>query len=117
MRRQQRLVGGDHMLAVRDRFQHQLFRHTIAADQLDDDVHFGVGHHREGIVGDAACATGDLLRQFQILVRYHGDTYRAPGTACNLFRVAPQHRKSTATDRTDTEESYVDWLHLLLPIC
>ena len=40
VRGQQRLVGGDHMLAVGDGLQHQLFRHAVAADQFDDDIHF-----------------------------------------------------------------------------
>ena len=35
---QQRLVRGDHVLAVRDRLQNELSRDAGAADQLDDDV-------------------------------------------------------------------------------
>jgi hypothetical protein len=38
MHGEQRLVGGDHVLAGRDGFHHQLARDAIAADQFDDDV-------------------------------------------------------------------------------
>ncbi len=39
---QQRLVGGDDMLAVGDRLQHQFLRNAVAADQLDDDIDIGI---------------------------------------------------------------------------
>ena len=40
---QQRLVGGDHVLAVGDGLQHQLLGDAVAADQFDDDVDVGIG--------------------------------------------------------------------------
>jgi hypothetical protein len=42
---QQRLVGGDHVLAGGNRFEHQRLGNAVAADQLDDDVDLGVGDH------------------------------------------------------------------------
>ena len=111
VRGQQCLVGGDHMLAVGDRLQHQLFRHTIAADQFDDDVHFRIGHHGKRIVGHATGAAGDFLRQFHVLVRHHGDADGAAGTAGDFFRVALQYGEGAAADGADAEKSYVDWFH------
>ena len=40
---EQRLVGGDHVLAVGDGLQHQFLGDAVAADQLDDDVDLRVG--------------------------------------------------------------------------
>jgi hypothetical protein len=40
---QQRLVGGDHVLAGGNGLQHQRLGDAVAADQLDDDVDVGVG--------------------------------------------------------------------------
>ena len=111
VRREQRLVRGDHMLAVGDRLHHQFLRDAVAADQLDDDIHFRIAHHRECIVGHAALAAGDFLRQLQILVRHDGDADRAPGAARDLFGVALQHGEGAAADRADTEEAYVDWFN------
>ncbi len=48
----QRLVGGDHVLAVLDRLQHQLARRRVAADQFDDDVDIRIVDHRKGVVAD-----------------------------------------------------------------
>ena len=58
---QQRLVGRDHVLAGRNRFEHQLAGQVVAADQFDDDLDLGVaddvariGHHTGGIAHDGA---------------------------------------------------------------
>ena len=43
--REQRLVGGDHVLAVGDRLQDERARRLDAADQLDDDVDVRMREH------------------------------------------------------------------------
>ncbi len=103
MRCEQRLVRGDDMLAVGDGLHHQFLRHAIAADQLDDDVHFRIAHHRERIVSHSALAAGYFLGQLQILVRHDSDADRAAGAARDLFRVALQHGEGAAAYRADTE--------------
>ena len=50
--REQRLVRGDDVLAVRDGFQDQLARNARAADQLDHDVDVAIRHDFECIGGD-----------------------------------------------------------------
>src|SRR5476649_1508491 len=52
MHGQQRLVGGDDMLAVGDGLQHQFARQLVAADQLHDDVDVRVVDDLEGVVND-----------------------------------------------------------------
>jgi hypothetical protein len=51
---EQGLVGGDHVLAVVDRLQHEDPGDVIAADQFDDDVDLGIADHRESVVGHPA---------------------------------------------------------------
>ena len=51
MHGEQRLVGGDDMLAVGDRLHHHFLGDTIAADQLDDDFDIGVVDDTEKVVG------------------------------------------------------------------
>ena len=62
MHGKQGLVGRDDMLAIGDCLHHHLAGHTVAADQFDDDVDFRVIDQGEGIIGNARCAAGDLLR-------------------------------------------------------
>src|SRR5690606_37198326 len=52
MHSDQRLVGGDHVLAVLDGLEHQFEGQGIAADQLDDDIDLGVTDNGENIVGN-----------------------------------------------------------------
>jgi hypothetical protein len=68
MHGQQRLVGGDHMLAVGDGLHHHFLGHAIAADQFDDDIDFRVIDHGEGVIGHLAGATRDLLGKLDVLV-------------------------------------------------
>jgi hypothetical protein len=111
MHRQQRLVGGHHVLAVGDRLQHQFLGDAVAADQFDDDVDLGSRHHREGVVGHLRPAAGHLPRQFEVLVRHLGDADRPPGAAGDLGLVAGRTVKGAATDGADAEQSYIDGFH------
>ena len=77
MQGEQRLVGGDDMLARAQRRLHQTTRHAAgAADELDDDVDVGRRRERHGIAlpaharhvdvtlaGFAPCADGDDLER------------------------------------------------------
>jgi hypothetical protein len=62
VQRDQRLVGGDHVLAVLDGLQHQLAGRRIAADQLDDDIDLGIIDDGEGVVADAPDLLQALMR-------------------------------------------------------
>jgi hypothetical protein len=47
--RDQLLIGGDDVLAVRDRAQHEFARQAHAADALHHDAHAGIIDHRERV--------------------------------------------------------------------
>ena len=82
----QRLVGGDHVLAVGNRGEHQLAGNIVSANQLDQHIYVGVVRHLEDIgcrvnAGNIAVgmntAVGNLLNH-----------NRAACAAANIIRVA-----------------------------
>src|SRR5450830_634811 len=94
----QRLVRGDHVLAVLDGAEHQLAGNGVAAHQLDDDIDFRVARHFEDIVGNRN--TGGLELR---LWRTHGNLSHfdsTPGTAGNLLGVTLKYVEGAATDGT-----------------
>src|SRR5690606_26189414 len=110
---QQRLVGGDHVLAVGNRVHHQFARDAVAADQLDDDIHFGVGDHREGVIGNAHALTRDTASMFEVLVGDDADAGGAAGATGDLLLVALEHVEGATADGADAEKAYIDWFHVL----
>ncbi len=108
---EQRLVGGDDMLAVGDRFELQVLGDRGAADQLDDDVDLGRAHHLEGIAVDA-CPVADLApRELIGALGDLGDLDRPAGAPLDLVRVAIQDFPGTAADRADAEQADTDGFH------
>ncbi len=94
----QRLVRGDHVLAVLDRFEYQLAGNGVAAHQLYDDVDLRVRGHFEDIVGNRN--TGRLELR---LWRAHGNLCHfdsTPGTTSNFLGVALKYVEGAATDGT-----------------
>ena len=77
---EQRLVRGDHVLAVGDRLQDERSRRLDAADQLDDDVDVGVREHDRGIGGevDAGRTARQLARALDRALGDPGDPDRPP---------------------------------------
>ncbi|MCY1356691.1 hypothetical protein D9M69_431510 [compost metagenome] len=110
----QRLVGGDHVLAVLDGFEDQLAGLGVATDQLDDDVDFRVVDQLENVRGDGG-GTGIAFR-----VRTTGGNLRnldsTPGTAGNLLGVAFEYVEGAATDGPQATDAYFYRLHAELPI-
>ncbi len=111
VQRDQRLVGGDHMLAVGDRLQHQLARRRVTADQLDDDVDLGIVDHRERIIGDLDLVQPSHLLRIVGPRRRMGDSDSAAGTAGDLRGVARQHVDRAAADRTQPQQPDIDRFH------
>ncbi|MNN33754.1 hypothetical protein D3C81_1475240 [compost metagenome] len=109
----QRLVRGDHVLAVLDGLHHQIIGLGVAADQFDDDVDFRVVRHFEDVGSDGGAAgfglrigtTSGNLRNL--------DT--TPGTAGNLLGVAFEYIEGTATDGTQPADSHFDRFHAETP--
>jgi hypothetical protein len=108
---EQGLVGGDHVLAVVDRLQHEDPGDVTAADQFDDDVDLGIADDGKSVVGHPAGAAGELPGPFEIAIGNDADLDRATGPARDLFSVALEHRVGAATDGADAEKSNVDRFH------
>ena len=79
--RQQRLVGGDDVLARAQRRLHQTARHAArAADQLDHDVDVGCGGQRHRILLPAHAGEVDVAL-LGLAARAHGDQLERPAAA------------------------------------
>ena len=109
--REQRLVGGDHMLAVGYRFQHQIAGDAAAADQLDHDIYIGVVHHFPGVGGDRCLARDQFPRARQVLVGDFGDANTAPCAPPYFLLVAREHVPGTAADRATTQQPHANRIH------
>ena len=59
---QQRLVGGDHVLAGRQQVEHRLLGPVDAADHLDGDLHRRIGEHLRQVGGDQLARQGNGAR-------------------------------------------------------
>ena len=79
--RQQRLVGGDDVLARAQRCLHQTARHAArAADQLDHDVDVGCGGQRHRVPFPAHAGEVDVAL-LGLAARAHGDQLERPAAA------------------------------------
>src|SRR5690606_24678050 len=105
----QRLVGGHHMLAVVDGFEHQLFGNGVAADQLDDDVDLRVANQRQHIVGQRH-AGGIALRIG--LARSDLDHFNAAThTPGNFPGITLEHIEGAAADGPQSTDAYFHRFH------
>src|SRR5690606_24337120 len=104
----QRLVGGNDMLAVGNGLQDQFTRRGGATDQLDEDIDFRVS----GAGKDVARPydTIDITRRVVAARADMGKNDLAPDAAGNFSGVALQHIDGTATDGTQPHDSDLDRL-------
>jgi hypothetical protein len=109
--REQRLVRGDDMLAVRDRSQDQLLGDAGAADQLDDDVDVGMVDHLAAASRHDGPLTDDTPCLFHVLVGNHLHGDRAAGAPADLLLVAREHGKGTAADGPDPQQPHIYGFH------
>ncbi len=113
VRREQRLVGGHHVLAVRDRLQHQPPGRLDAADQLEHDVDIVPAHQCGRIRTDLDA--GNVRQQRACLFRgARGDVRdpdRTPGAARDLLGIAVEDRPGAAPDRAQAEQPHAHRLH------
>ncbi len=101
VRGEQRLVGGDDVLAMPDRREHQRLGGLDAADQLDDDVDFRMGDERREVrrqlhipgAGQGKPCTFERARRDPI------DADRPPRAPRDFLRVAIEHVPGAASDR------------------
>ena len=107
MHSEQRLVGGDHMLASLNGLHHQLARNAVAANQFDDDINIGVGNDGASIVNYFDGGPYSRLCASRIQIGHHGDFNAAAGTAQDFFLIAGQHVEHTAADNADAQQAHL----------
>ena len=117
MQGDQRLVGRDHVLAVRDRLHDQFAGRRIAADQLDDDIDFRIVDHRKGVVTQL-----DSVQPLQTLGPVFacgrvGDQDLAPGSTRDLGGIPHQHIEGAAADGPQAQQADFDRIQDTLPSC
>ena len=112
--RQQRLVGGDDVLAGFDRLHDELPGNAVAADQLDHDVDVGVGDDGARVVHDFHAVADDLLGACGVQVGHHGDLDAAAGAALDLFLVALEDVEDAGADGADAQQAYLDGFHVVV---
>jgi hypothetical protein len=111
MHGEQRLVGGNDMLAIGDGLHDHFLGHAIAADQLDDDVDFRVIDQRKSVVGNSGSATGHQFGQLDIFVGHGSNLDRTSGAAGNFLRVALENSPGTTADGADADKANIDRFH------
>jgi len=99
------LVGGDHMLAVVDGFEHQLPGYGGAADQLNHYIHGRIAGHRENILSDIDVA--GITNRVNPPCRHLDNLDIGPGACINKSGVAGQHIKSTTTHGAETADTNI----------
>jgi hypothetical protein len=110
--REQRLVCGNHMLAVGNRLQDERPRRLDPADELNDDVDVGMREDRRRIARHAHTggASHELARSLRRLVGDLRDADRPPGTPRDLLGVARKHGPRPEPDRADPEQADLERL-------
>ena len=109
----QRLVCGDHMLAVVDGLEHQFMGQGVAADQLDNDIDFRVIHHIEDIVGQSD--TGRVVLGLGRADSNLGNFNTATGTTGNLLSITLEYIQGAATDGAQPTDAYFHRFHAAIP--
>ena len=102
---EQRLVGGDDMLAGRERGLDRLLCHTaLAANQLDEHVDRGILRQSDGVLHETQSGQIGVAFLLPASGRVRDDLDRAPG-ACGKLRLARrQQPQETAADGADPRQ-------------
>src|SRR5690606_16119681 len=93
---QQRLVGGNHVLALADRLHDPLTGCGFAADEFHHDIDIGVARDLEAVGGDAHIAVAQQLAGLFDVAHGHGRDFDAPsGAPGDFFSVVLQYLPGT----------------------
>jgi len=110
---EQRLVGGDHVLAGGERAQDERARGLESAHQLDHDVHAGVAEHAAGVAGHRQGRQVEALaRAGEIGVGDGGEGEPAPGALLEDRPTRLEDLDDAAADGAEAEQCDPDVLHV-----
>ncbi|MCY1545474.1 hypothetical protein D9M68_814200 [compost metagenome] len=111
MHRQQGLVGGHHVLARGNGFQHQRLGDAVPANELDHNIDLGIRDDRACVVHHLHVRAHDGLGARGVEVGHHGDLDATTGTPANLFLVALEHVERAAAHGAYAQQAYLDRFH------
>ena len=109
--RQQRLVGGDNVLAGLDRLHHQRARDAGAADQLDDDIDRRIGEHLRRIAHHLRRIADDRAGTLHVHIGHHRDLDAAARAAADFLLVALQHLEGAGAHGADAQKAHLNRFH------
>ena len=111
--REQRLVRGHHVLAVRDRLQDERSRMPGAADQLDNDVDVGASEHDCSVVRhiDAGRPAGQFARPLDRPLGNPRDPDLSSRAPRDLLFVSSQHGPKAGAHRAYAKQADLQRFH------
>src|SRR5213594_528533 len=113
---EERLVGGDHVLAGTERLQDERARGLEAADQLDDDLDGGIREHARRVGGHRELLDVEALaRAGEVYVGDGGEGEPAPGTLLEHRPARLENLGDARADGAEAEQSDPDFRHVSGP--
>ena len=106
--REQRLIGGDDVLAARDRIERKRVRGLVTAHQLDNDVDVRVTNHVVEVRRDRHFGADDRAGLVDVAHRDGRDLDAAPGPPRNFVLIALQDFVRTAADGAKAQQPNLD---------
>ena len=100
---QQSLVGGHHMFARSNGFQHQRLGNSVATNQLNDDINIRIRKHCAGIIHHRNALTHDGSSALNIQIGHHRDFNSTPCASLNFRLIAFQHIECSGAYHTDAQ--------------
>ena len=105
---QQGLVGGDHMLAGFNRFEHQLPGNAVATNQFNHNINIRVGDDGPRISHHLDSWPDSGLSARRVQVSDHGNLNAATSPTHDLALVALQYVEHATANSTNTQKAYLD---------
>jgi hypothetical protein len=106
--RQQRFVGRDDVLAVRDGGEDRVPGDAGAADRLDGDIDGWIGGRFDRVGDDGDAGRDDPAGAFGIAGADPGNLDAAAGASRDLLAIAVENPVRPAADRTEPEQAQLD---------
>jgi hypothetical protein len=106
--REQCFVGGDDVLAVRDRGEDRILGDAGTADRLDDDLGRRIGDRSDRVIDDRDALADDPARAFQVACADPGDLDAAAGAPRDLLAIPFENAVRPAADRPEPEQPQLD---------
>ena len=106
------LVGGDHVFARLNGFDHQLFGDAHATNQFNHHVDLRVLHDIQSRGHHLGVLTHNGEGSGHVNIGHHGDLNGAPRAANNFSLVSQENLKGAPSNGPYAQQSYFDRFHV-----